>query len=47
MLYTDLEESVQMDSSLDLDGKLLEENYGKNVNESYNVEDLYTPISQN
>lgn len=46
MKYVDLEESAQIDSSLDLDGKLLEENFGKCVSESYNPEDLYTPINQ-
>lgn len=44
--FVDLEESNHCDSSLDLDGRLLEENYGKNVSESYNPEDLCKPLNQ-
>lgn len=35
-----LEEGFQSDASLDLDGKLCEEHYGKCVNENYDVNEL-------
>lgn len=41
-----LEEGQQNDASLDLDGALCEENYGKGINENYNVEDLCKPLNK-
>jgi len=43
----DLEEAVQPAASLDLDGKLEEENFGKDViNENVTVADVSTPLSK-
>ena len=43
----DLEEAVQPSSSLDLDGKLEEENFGKDViNENVSVADVATPLTK-
>lgn len=44
--FMDLEESQMLDSSLDLDGKLLNENFGADVsNDNININDLTTPLN--
>lgn len=44
--YQPLEEGREPDSSLDLDGPLCEEYYGKGINEDYCVEELSQPLGR-
>jgi hypothetical protein len=45
MEFKDLNENSYPDASLDLEGKLLNENFGKAVSESYDPVDLSQPLT--
>lgn len=44
--YSNLGEGVQPDPELDIDGALLEENFGKQINESYDINELSQPLNE-
>lgn len=44
--YRDLGECQNPDASLDLDGKLLNENFGQHINEDINIEELQNRLAK-
>jgi hypothetical protein len=42
----DLEEAVQPGPTMDLDGKLEEENFGQAINENVSLEEVSTPLTK-